>query len=405
MNEKAQKDALARGSADWVRAQARQFFQMRAQPGQMVWPRDVLIPDNEIILEMEQTINESGEEGITSSLWKSAFTIDGSNISFSEPEEVGIDYVAKARQQGPELTGPIVGKSNAAKKIAYAAVLVPGEPDSDGEVLTADKIEAVAHDWLARYRHVDLQHKLDNVAVPVESYITEEDKTVSFKGQEVILPKGSWIMASKVSDEVWPAVEKGELTGYSVMGVPAAAIKSGQVNKDTKPKRTLLGDLGEDWVAPFVSIVSEPAVPKAKFYALKTKEAEPAKDPAQPGGLWNRVFKKDNKKEDEMDEKKIQELITEAVGSIKTTVETLQTEVASIKESQQAPPPEEGQPAEETVESLKEQLAKKDEEIETLKAGKSKALKAQDDAPGGEEGPAFKDRDGYGRYRPSKDGS
>lgn len=36
-------------------------------------------------------------------------------------------------------------------------------------------------------------------------------------------------------------------------------------------KRTLLRDLGVDWVAPFVSVVDEPAVPKAKFFALKAR--------------------------------------------------------------------------------------------------------------------------------------
>jgi 2'-5' RNA ligase len=169
------------------------------------------------------------------------------------------------RENAPEveLTGPIVRK-DALRRIAYGAVLVPGEPDSDGEVLTAGKIEDVAHEWMERYANIDLQHSLNAVdARPVESYITDADRVVQVDGQDVVLPVGSWVLASKVRDEaVWKAIESGELAGYSVMGVRHAAMKSETV---ASYKRTLLKDLGADWVAPFVSIVDRPAVPKAKL--------------------------------------------------------------------------------------------------------------------------------------------
>lgn len=177
-----------------------------------------------------------------------------------------------------ELTGPIVFK-DATKRVAYAAVLVPGEPDTDyplGEkILTADEVERVAHEWLASYRNVDIQHTLNNVAVPVESYLLPMEMTVTAYNREMTLPTGTWILATKVlNDEVWEGIVTGKLTGYSVMGISRDELNrpDDSVPKSASLKRTLIKDLGEDWIAAFVSIVDEPAVPKAKFYALKAKD-------------------------------------------------------------------------------------------------------------------------------------
>jgi hypothetical protein len=171
-----------------------------------------------------------------------------------------------------ELTGPIIFKA-AKKQIAYAPVLVPGEPDSDGEVLTAEKIEEVSHNWMAEYRNIDLQHTLNNIdAIPVESYITPQEMSVKIDGEDVVIPQGSWILAAKFRDPaIWAGVMKGELGGFSVMGVRRAAIKEAATKSESVAfKRTLLEDLGEDWVATHVSVVDSPAVPKAKWFALKS---------------------------------------------------------------------------------------------------------------------------------------
>lgn len=189
-----------------------------------------------------------------------------------------------AKDKDAELTGPIVYK-NDAKRIAYAAVLVPGEPDHDGETVSAEQVEKAAHEWMELYRNVDLQHSLNNVGVPVESYLLPQAMTVkSLDGQDLELPAGTWILGSKATDdETWGRVTSGELTGYSVMGIKRTAGKS--IDKDAAFKRTLLGDLGEDWVAAFVSFVDQPAVPKAKFFALKSKAPEPGNGGQKKGIL------------------------------------------------------------------------------------------------------------------------
>jgi hypothetical protein len=211
--------------------------------------------------------------------------------------------------QKHELAGPILWKRKS-KQIAYGAVLVPNEPDSDGDILTAEKIEEAAHMWLADYSNIDLQHSLNNVqARAVESYITPVDMRVTLRGVDSILPAGTWIMATRIDDaEVWKDVESGKLSGYSIMGVRRnAAMKS--IDDASEKRRTMLADLGADWICPFVSLVDEPAVPKAKFFAIKE---------APKPSLFSRLFKvadeATKKQEDKMDENQIKEIVSSAVA-------------------------------------------------------------------------------------------
>jgi hypothetical protein len=108
---------------------------------------------------------------------------------------------------------------------------------------------------------------------------------VEIMGQKTALPVGTWMMAAHISDDpTWMAVKSGRLTGFSVCGIRNSAFKSlsPEDMKDETALKTLIKnvyikDLGEDWVAGTVSIVDTPAVPKAKFYALKCKDPETCK--------------------------------------------------------------------------------------------------------------------------------
>jgi len=72
--------------------------------------------------------------------------------------------------EGIALAGMFVSKS-AQRQIATAPVLVPGERDSDGEVLTAEKIEEVALKWMEEYGNVDVLHSMNNAAFPEQVFI------------------------------------------------------------------------------------------------------------------------------------------------------------------------------------------------------------------------------------------
>lgn len=258
MTQTSIKDMAAVGSADWVRAQAEIALNGADSEYPYAYVREVF--DDHIIAD--------AGIGILISV---PYTVGDGEIVLNTADATQVQLAYVPKSQSPVLTGPIVMKSgDDEKRIAYAAVLVPGEPDSDGDVVSAEKIEAVAHQWLEEYRNIDLMHTLSSAsATVVESYLTPAEMEVG----EYTLPAGTWVMASKIADDdVWNAVKNGELTGYSIMGVRKAALKNAAIKSDAALKRTLLSDLGDDWVCPFVSIVDAPAVPKAKFFALKRAE-------------------------------------------------------------------------------------------------------------------------------------
>lgn len=169
----------------------------------------------------------------------------------------------------PEFTAPIVLKEED-RKIVNGPVLIPDEPDTDNDVVSEEQIENVAHKFVEEYGNIDLQHSLNNVGKMVESYIAPTD--LDF-GNDVVVPKGSWMMGVRVTDDdVWKSVKSGELTGFSIMGIEKTATKSKEsVKEDDENKRTTLEDLGDNFIVNAVSLVDDPAVPKAKWVAVKSR--------------------------------------------------------------------------------------------------------------------------------------
>lgn len=151
------------------------------------------------------------------------------------------------------------------ERIEYSAVAVPGEPDSDGEILTPEEISYAAHAYLKDYRIVDPEHvcalgACREVGIPVESYITREPMSVkAYDGTTLDLPAGTWVIGIDVTDDkTYKQIQNGEKTGVSLTAKRADGV--------TK-SRVLIRDLGPEWVARTVSIVQHPAVPKAKFFS------------------------------------------------------------------------------------------------------------------------------------------
>lgn len=345
-------------------------------------------------------------------------TEDG-NITKDAPKEVDLIYIQKRiNGNSAELTGPIF-KADKKQRIVYAAVLVPGEPDHDFEkgekILSAEEIEHVAHKWLEDYGNIDYMHGMNNVAKPVESYLLPMELDVTIAGEKTKLPKGAWVMAGKVTnDKAWKKVESGDLTGFSIMGIQNNVLKDimkkvaeGEpANKqfESSLKRVLIRDLGKDWIVPFVSLVDEPCVPKAKFFAIKEKE-KTGKEIEQEDkeSIWTKVvnyFKKDDKNQknlegDEIDmkeeevlkmiEEKIEEKlkpVLEGIESLKKQEPTKETKTEKTKEAEKTEKAKEPENDKTEIEKLKEQfeaLKSENEELKKQKDGKSKVEKGQED--------------------------
>lgn len=114
-------------------------------------------------------------------------------------------------------------KADESKQIVYGEVYVPwtgeGTPelkdrDTHGHWATTETIEKMAHSFMANLRtyQIDKQHDEEaDEGYVVESFIARE-------GDPDFTP-GAWVLGTKVTkEETWQAIQKGEITGYSIGG-------------------------------------------------------------------------------------------------------------------------------------------------------------------------------------------
>lgn len=109
-------------------------------------------------------------------------------------------------------------KTDAEHHFVTGIVYEPMTEDAQGNFMTEEEITKAAY-WFAKHGNGnDLQHnfeKLEKSAV-VESWIAKADFDC---GGEAV-KKGTWLMTVELADEnVWDAVQKGEITGFSMGGV------------------------------------------------------------------------------------------------------------------------------------------------------------------------------------------
>lgn len=108
-------------------------------------------------------------------------------------------------------------KADAGSHFVTGIVYEPMVEDTDGNYMTEEEITKAAH-WFAKNGNkVDLQHSFEPLdgAVVVESSVTKCD--MELEGQTI--RKGTWLMTVEIQDEeIYKAIEKGEITGFSMGG-------------------------------------------------------------------------------------------------------------------------------------------------------------------------------------------
>ncbi|MBU8720529.1 terminase [Bacillus subtilis] len=102
------------------------------------------------------------------------------------------------------------------QKLVYGIVYEPDTVDAHGDFMTAAEIEKAAHGFLKDAREIDKQHDFQGgVGAVVESYVAPTDFVINGE----LIKKGSWVLVTKASEEVWEEIKKGEITGYSMAGI------------------------------------------------------------------------------------------------------------------------------------------------------------------------------------------
>ena len=105
-------------------------------------------------------------------------------------------------------------KSDAKQQIVFGEVYVPSRKDTDGNYMSAETIEKMAHDFLANSRNSCISKDHDgnpNKGCVVESFIAREN--------DPDFIAGSWVVGVHIPDaQIWKSIEAGELTGFSNEG-------------------------------------------------------------------------------------------------------------------------------------------------------------------------------------------
>ena len=119
---------------------------------------------------------------------------------------------------------PIVGeeyhasifKADEERRLVYGVIAESGMVDAQGDVMSAQTIEDMAHDFMIRFRRFDERHSWRQIeAMPVESWVFREDVTLF--GQ--LIKAVSWVIGVKVSDDgAWQKVRSGDYRAFSIGG-------------------------------------------------------------------------------------------------------------------------------------------------------------------------------------------
>lgn len=162
------------------------------------------------------------------------------------------------------------------KRLVTGPVAIPDCPDCDyprGEkLLTVDEIESMVHFYNTTSQLSDEMHVYgatkQSVGVAVENWTLKEPLTTrNTQGNEVTLPRGTWMTTIKVTDDdTWQKIQDGTYKGFS-----ASYMSRDAAEEVLAAKRTLIADL-EDPMPVTVSIVDEPCVFDALFCSIKQQD-------------------------------------------------------------------------------------------------------------------------------------
>ncbi|MGM0215061.1 XkdF-like putative serine protease domain-containing protein [Enterococcus sp. AZ109] len=109
----------------------------------------------------------------------------------------------------------LVTKADDPQKLVYGVVYEPDAEDAHGDYMDAETIEKAAHNFMEDYQQIDKQHDFTtNAGKVVESYVAPVDMEIG----ETPITKGTWVLVTKATDEMWEGIQKGEFTGYSLAG-------------------------------------------------------------------------------------------------------------------------------------------------------------------------------------------
>lgn len=130
------------------------------------------------------------------------------------------------------------------KRLVYGVVYEPNITDSHNDFADETTIEKAAHEFMLKYRQIDKDHDFQaGVGEVVESYIAPADMEVN--GETIT--KGTWVLVTKATEEVWEAIKKQEYKGYSLAGVAETEVIEEEVTKTEEKQMKSFFQLMKDF--------------------------------------------------------------------------------------------------------------------------------------------------------------
>lgn len=140
--------------------------------------------------------------------------------------------LSKSEEKNPdvEFDVRVLKEDDSPKKLLYGVVYEPDAIDAHGDMMIGEEIEKTAHEFMIHYRNIDSEHNLiAGAGQVVESYIAPADMEI---GKSAV-KKGSWILVTKATDEIWQDYVNGDITGYSMFGIARTTVAK---TDDDEPK-------------------------------------------------------------------------------------------------------------------------------------------------------------------------
>lgn len=267
------------------------------------------------------------------------------------------------------------------KHIVMGAVLIPDKPiyrNQDGEEFyiqfSKETIEKLAHDYLANDRVYSFTKEHEDVAdgiYVVETWLktSENDKS---KDYGIDVPVGSWLMAAKVeNEEIWRKIKAGEMNGYSIEAfVNLDEIKLNKNNKDMakENKNTKLEaiEIDDNFWNKLKGILADALGKPEESKEVEETVGEIVDEMEKGAGPKDEETKVVEQAEDETPAEVVDEEVKDVVESVDEVTAT---------------PAESADALQAVIDGLQEEIAKKDEEIETLKKQNQKLSKRPSTKP------------------------
>ncbi|WP_448011795.1 XkdF-like putative serine protease domain-containing protein [Bacillus altitudinis] len=247
----------------------------------------------------------------------------------------------------------VIAKADDAHRLVYGIVYEPNVADAHGDYMTPEEIEKAAHGFLKDAREIDKQHDFQGgVGEVVESYIAPSD----FEMGDEMIKKGSWVLVTKASDEIWEQIQKGEITGYSMAGTADIRKQEREPASEEKGLFSLLKNFF------LKNEKSETEVTKAgrKFSAANLNELKNAR-----AAIDNLLSQAEEKEEEEVNKEDLQKMLEDTIAPVVKRLDDLEKGEGEGQHDPQENQPDEAV-AKEMAAAVEKALAPVVERVEAL---------------------------------------